>query len=189
MTKRRWALVESELRLVQAIAYRVARRLPASVDIEDLASIGRLALIRAAERYEASLGVPFGVYARYRVRGAMLDSMRRGNYEFELHEEVAADFEDSPGNNESAGIVVPIDERPNAESEARSREMLRLIRAAIEGLDPAERYAILARAEGESYRAIGQHFGHFESWAYALVERARHKLKRSLAMHRLDDAA
>jgi RNA polymerase sigma factor FliA len=54
----------------------LAMRLPAQVEVSDLVSVGVLGLIDAAGRYKPSLGVPFDAFARRRVQGAMLDSLR-----------------------------------------------------------------------------------------------------------------
>ena len=62
--------------VVTSIAYRLARRLPPSVETNDLIGIGMLGLIDAAGRYQPSTGVPFDAFARRRVMGAMLDELR-----------------------------------------------------------------------------------------------------------------
>jgi len=62
--------------LVKTLAHRLAQRLPAQVEMSDLISVGVLGLIDAAGRYKPSLGVPFDAFARRRVQGAMLDSLR-----------------------------------------------------------------------------------------------------------------
>jgi RNA polymerase sigma factor for flagellar operon FliA len=69
-------LVVAHLGLVKALALRLARRVPAQVDVSELVSAGVLGLVDAAGRYEPSLGVPFDAFARRRVQGAMLDSLR-----------------------------------------------------------------------------------------------------------------
>jgi RNA polymerase sigma factor for flagellar operon FliA len=58
------------------MAHRLVQRLPSQVELNDLVSVGVLGLIDAAARYKSSLGVPFDAYARRRVHGAMLDSLR-----------------------------------------------------------------------------------------------------------------
>lgn len=68
---------EEELGLVDVIAHQVARVLGESVDIEDLRSFGREGLLDAARRFDPSRGVPFRAYANYRVRGAIIDEVRR----------------------------------------------------------------------------------------------------------------
>jgi RNA polymerase sigma factor for flagellar operon FliA len=69
-------LVMEHVGLVKTMAHRLVQRLPAQVEINDLVSVGVLGLIDAAARYKASTGVPFDAFARRRVHGAMLDSLR-----------------------------------------------------------------------------------------------------------------
>lgn len=69
-------LVNANLGLVKALAYRLLQRLPAEVELSDLVGVGVLGLIEAASRYRPSLGVPFEAFARRRIHGAMLDSLR-----------------------------------------------------------------------------------------------------------------
>ena len=69
-------LVMEHLSLVKTLAQRLAQRLPSHVEFADLVSVGVLGLIDAATRYKPTLGVPFDAFARRRVQGAMLDSLR-----------------------------------------------------------------------------------------------------------------
>jgi RNA polymerase sigma factor for flagellar operon FliA len=69
-------LVMAHLDLVRTMAHRLRRRLPSQVEWSELVSVGVLGLIDAASRYEPSLGVPFDAFARRRIHGAMLDSLR-----------------------------------------------------------------------------------------------------------------
>jgi RNA polymerase sigma factor FliA len=69
-------LVIEHVGLVKAMAHRLAQRLPSQVELTDLISVGVLGLIDAAGRYRPSTGVPFDAFARRRVQGAMLDSLR-----------------------------------------------------------------------------------------------------------------
>jgi RNA polymerase sigma factor for flagellar operon FliA len=72
-------MVRCHLPLVKFMASQVYKTLPGSsgVDIRDLIQEGALGLMAAADRYDASSGVPFSTFARFRIRGAMLDSLRR----------------------------------------------------------------------------------------------------------------
>src|SRR3954468_9666006 len=72
----REALVESHLPLVKFVADRIAVKLPASVDRDDLISAGMIGLLDAIDKYDSSRGVMFKTYAEMRVRGAILDSLR-----------------------------------------------------------------------------------------------------------------
>jgi RNA polymerase sigma factor for flagellar operon FliA len=69
-------LVMDHVGLVKTMAHRLIQRLPAQVEMNDLVSVGVMGLIDAAARYKPSTGVPFDAFARRRVHGAMLDSLR-----------------------------------------------------------------------------------------------------------------
>ena len=73
-------LVTDHLDLVDAVVAALVRRLPFWTDREELTASGRLGLIEAAERFDPRLGVPFGAYARLRIEGAALDSVRAADW-------------------------------------------------------------------------------------------------------------
>jgi RNA polymerase sigma factor for flagellar operon FliA len=66
--------------MVRRVAYRMARNFPRSVDADDLYQIGMLGLMDAVERYEDSRAVSFTAYVRMRVKGAILDEMRKQDW-------------------------------------------------------------------------------------------------------------
>jgi RNA polymerase sigma factor for flagellar operon FliA len=68
---------ESTLDLVDIVARQVGRAMGGSVELDDLLSFGREGLLDAARRFDESRGVPFRAYANYRVRGAIIDGVRR----------------------------------------------------------------------------------------------------------------
>jgi RNA polymerase sigma factor (sigma-70 family) len=74
------ALVESNGWLVQALASKLARRLPPSFELEDLVQQGQIGLMQAAERFDPERGSSFPMYAQRRVRGAMFDFVRRRHW-------------------------------------------------------------------------------------------------------------
>jgi len=65
---------------VRSIACEVKRSLALRVDLRDLYQAGWLGLIKAWERFDPSKRVPFSGYARFRIRGAILDSLREDDY-------------------------------------------------------------------------------------------------------------
>lgn len=71
------ALVVAHLGLVKSIARRLSQRVPSQVELNELIGAGMVALVDAAGRYQPALNVPFEAYARRRVQGAMLDSLRQ----------------------------------------------------------------------------------------------------------------
>jgi RNA polymerase sigma factor for flagellar operon FliA len=62
--------------LARRLALRMAGRLPASVDLDDLIGAGLLGLLEAVDRFEEGRGIPFEAYARTRIQGAILDVLR-----------------------------------------------------------------------------------------------------------------
>jgi RNA polymerase sigma factor for flagellar operon FliA len=71
------ALVRRHAELVKRIAYHLAGRLPSSVEVADLIQSGMLGLLEAAGNYTADRGASFETYAGIRIRGAMLDALRK----------------------------------------------------------------------------------------------------------------
>jgi RNA polymerase sigma factor for flagellar operon FliA len=69
-------LVRSHMQLVRKIAWHVHGRVSSAIDVEDLIQIGMIALVEAANGYE-DRGHAFSTYASMRVRGAMIDHLRR----------------------------------------------------------------------------------------------------------------
>jgi len=63
--------------LVKRIAYHLLSRLPDSVQVDDLIQAGMLGLLEAIKNYDASQGASFDTYAGIRIRGSMLDEVRR----------------------------------------------------------------------------------------------------------------
>jgi RNA polymerase sigma factor for flagellar operon FliA len=70
-------LVIRHAELVKRIAYHMAGRLPPSVEVSDLIQAGMLGLLEAASNYTADRGASFETYAGIRIRGAMLDALRK----------------------------------------------------------------------------------------------------------------
>ena len=73
-------LVEQHAPLVKRIAYHLLARLPDSVQVDDLIQSGLEGLLEAAGNYDISKGASFETFAGIRIRGAMLDEMRRGDW-------------------------------------------------------------------------------------------------------------
>jgi RNA polymerase sigma factor for flagellar operon FliA len=66
--------------LVKRIAHHMMAKLPACVQVDDLIQSGMIGLLDAINRYEASLGAQFESYAAQRIRGAILDELRRADW-------------------------------------------------------------------------------------------------------------
>jgi RNA polymerase sigma factor for flagellar operon FliA len=70
-------IVVENLSLAKAIAIRVHENLPVHVDMEDLIHAGVLGLIDAVEKFDSSKNVAFQSYAKHRIKGSILDSLRQ----------------------------------------------------------------------------------------------------------------
>lgn len=70
-------IIIKHIPLVKRIAFHLKGRLPDSIAIDDLIQTGMVGLLEAAKKYDASLGASFDTYAGIRIRGAMLDEVRR----------------------------------------------------------------------------------------------------------------
>jgi RNA polymerase sigma factor for flagellar operon FliA len=73
-------VLSSHIALVRTIARRLAHRLPPSVEVDELVSIGTLGLMDAWDRYDATRGVTFKSYAELRIKGQMIDALRRNDW-------------------------------------------------------------------------------------------------------------
>ncbi|MGD8934900.1 MAG: RNA polymerase sigma factor FliA [Thiogranum sp.] len=73
-------LVSKHAGLVKRIAYHLMSRLPPSVQADDLIQAGMIGLLEASRNYDASQGASFETYAGIRIRGAMLDEIRRTDW-------------------------------------------------------------------------------------------------------------
>ena len=69
-------LILEHLPQVKLIARRIHERLPVSVSLDDLISTGVIGLIAAIDRYDEAHEVKLKTYAEYKIRGAILDSLR-----------------------------------------------------------------------------------------------------------------
>ncbi|MEM9173439.1 MAG: RNA polymerase sigma factor FliA [Pseudomonadota bacterium] len=74
------SLITGNLTLVKRIAHHIMGKLPASIELDDLIQAGMLGLIEAASHYDPSRGASFETYAGIRIRGAILDEVRKSDW-------------------------------------------------------------------------------------------------------------
>jgi RNA polymerase sigma factor for flagellar operon FliA len=72
--------IKSHALLVKRIAHHLLGRLPQSVQLDDLIQSGMLGLLEAVKNYDATKGASFETYAAIRIRGHMLDEVRRNDW-------------------------------------------------------------------------------------------------------------
>ncbi len=74
--KLRDQLIMDYANLIRFVAQRIASRLPANIEVDDLISSGVIGLMDAIEKYDPSRDNKFKTYAEFRIRGAILDELR-----------------------------------------------------------------------------------------------------------------
>jgi RNA polymerase sigma factor for flagellar operon FliA len=73
-------VVHEHIQLVRTIARRLAHRLPPSVEVDELVNIGTIGLLDARDRFDPDRGVSFRTYAELRIKGQMIDALRRNDW-------------------------------------------------------------------------------------------------------------
>jgi RNA polymerase sigma factor for flagellar operon FliA len=73
-------LVTTHAGLVKRIAHHLAARLPSNIEVDDLIQAGMVGLLEAAGNFDASRGASFETFAGIRIRGAMLDDVRKQDW-------------------------------------------------------------------------------------------------------------
>jgi len=76
----RETLIRTHTHLARNLALRMAARVPASVDTDDLIGAGMLGLVDAVDRFDESRSIPFEAYAHQRIHGAILDTLRADDH-------------------------------------------------------------------------------------------------------------
>ena len=74
------ALLKQYSPLVRRLAHQMIAKLPANVELDDLIQVGMIGLNDALGRFDANQGVQFETFATQRIRGAMLDELRGGDW-------------------------------------------------------------------------------------------------------------
>src|SRR5215213_3839194 len=154
--------VQAGLPFVESLARRMASTMPHSIDLGDLVQDGVLGLIDAAHRFDESRGIKFETFAERRIRGAMIDALRKDAWprgvrrvrrELEAaretlrrelgHEPSLADLAKKVGTDETRLPTALVPSEPEAPEAAYERtEMQDRVRAAIGSLPPREQKVI-----------------------------------------------
>jgi len=179
----RGRLIERYVPLARTCARRV-RIESAVLDSDDLFSAALLGLIDAVDRFEPDRGVPFEAYASLRIRGAIVDELRRGD------ERGRGVRSEAMPKAISLDLLVEdewqafLGQADDAIDEAFEREDLRgRLRGALDGL-PTRQREVLARYYGDALtlREAGMRMGITEARACQLHGRAIFNLRRLMAV-------
>ena len=168
------------LPLVRSIVYRLRPRTSA-LDVDDLVSAGTIGLIEAAERFDSRRGVPFTSYAYARIRGAIVDEIRR------LSQPKRTDVDSVPELSLQAPVVgeqsltlIDVIADPLAPEPDAGAEFGEVVDA-IGDLPPREREALGLQTAGHTLGEIAARLRCSESRASQILVRARCRLEEKVA--------
>jgi RNA polymerase sigma factor (sigma-70 family) len=156
MVSSRNALFEAHFHLIRPIAAAIKRKLPPNFAIEDLEQLGALGLLAAASQCDPAKC--FAAYAKTRIRGAILDGIRR---------DIAA------GVRTSGAVIEAASQQPGE---------IHSLRHAMQALTAKQRQALVLRLEGETRPSAGRKMGGITVSAVKDLERrAIANLRKRLA--------
>jgi RNA polymerase sigma factor (sigma-70 family) len=178
LTPEQIALVERHRPLAYKVSWRYVRRLPANntVDADELNSVAIIGLCNAARQY-ARKDVPFAAYAVMRVKGAIIDFLRKqypvtGIGRVARHNDEVLEFIalDSVGQFLDDGLH---DQHALPDDRALIHEVLEHVRR----LPARDAYVLVRWCQGEALADIGREFDRSESWACMVKNRGLRQLR------------
>ena len=138
MNTERDRLIASHTEVAKRIALKMARRCPSWIAREDIVAAGMLGLIEAASRYDHTRAEPFLPFAEQRIRGAVLDELRRGDLLPRRVRQLARKISQAIRSLESAGDS-PTDERVarllGVSEETYRSDMAHLVNVDVQSMD------------------------------------------------------
>jgi RNA polymerase sigma factor for flagellar operon FliA len=148
-------LIEEYLPLVGHVVNQVAVQFPRHVDLGELTSAGTMGLVEAAYRYEADRGVPFRHFAGHRIRGAILDFVRKMDWAPRSVREDARRVDKA--RTEVAGVI-----GSNPTNDALS-EVLGMSSNELHNIEARASRALLLSLDAPVGDGLGEEFGMSES--------------------------
>lgn len=180
-------LIAAHTDVAKRIALKMARRCPSWIGRDDLVSAGLLGLIEAANRYDATRAEPFLPFAEQRIRGAVLDELRRGDFLPRRVRQLARKITQAIRTLENQGHTVT-DERVaqslGVTEDTYRSDMAHLVNADIESLDSAGAPVLVAETKSVVDQA---HQRETLSQVRAALEHMEPRDVTLLSMHYLED--
>ncbi|HTN76839.1 MAG TPA: sigma-70 family RNA polymerase sigma factor [Pirellulaceae bacterium] len=205
----RQELMSKYLGLVRALAWKIHRKLPKHVDVEELVGYGHLGLAEAAKSFDESRGLKFSTFAYHRIRGSIFDGLAEMNW-FRAADYHAGSYEhsaeppDPPGPDgapperasltqqrskvfslaqmeASQGDSISDGDAPAPGSRMEQREVEDRLSAFISKL-PAQTQQMIRWVyyDGMTLKEVAERMGHDKSWASRLHASALRHLQQAL---------
>ncbi len=191
------AFIIQHEKMVHGLAHRLRRELSLRGDLEDLIAFGFGGLLEARHRFDPGRGVRFQAFAYHRVRGAMLDGVRKmSQLSRRAHERLQADaetiltaaptdldraFTRMSGSLSTATVLQGRFGNESPEAALLKSESVTRLLGALTALPPRQR--VLVRGfyfEGRSIDAMARELGISKSWASRLHTSALQELREAL---------
>jgi RNA polymerase sigma factor (sigma-70 family) len=167
------------LPLVRSIVYRLRPRTPA-FELDDLISAGTIGLIEAVERFDSRRGVPFASYAYARIRGAIVDEIRRVPQPKRAGDDDAELSLQAPISGDQSLTLIDVIPDPLAPEPETGAEFGEVVDA-IGGLPRRDREVLGLHTAGHTVAEIAARFGCSTSRASQILIRARCRLEEKVA--------
>lgn len=181
-------IIEDLKPLVRALAGRVYARLPRGCGIElaDLVQAGNIGLLQAARTFKSNNGVPLACYAKFRIRGEMLDTVRRNAGSPRVQFTTLGET----GQDKGIEDLIPASPADSPHSRAARREWAAILDREVERLPPRYRTVVRMRYVRDfSLRDIGAVLHVGESRACQLHQSALGCLREALSRHGVEGMA
>lgn len=185
--------LEAEMRLmVRTLASRLRARLSGRMGVElaDLVQAGNVGLLKAVKSFRWGEGAPLLVYAKFRIRGEMLDLVRRhiGREPNDAYAGSTRTYTQAPTASGTWDSTLPATPESSPQSPLLFRERVRIIQEEIERLPDRYRAVVRLRYSGElTLREIGEALKVNESRACQLHQKALVRLKGALRRRGVSD--
>ncbi len=178
------AAVEPHLPLVGAIARAMGRRLPPTVEVDDLINDGVLGLMEALRRYDPQRRVGFTTYAGHRIRGAILDGLRRRDPLPRAYRRL----QKTESNHRvqflalDEALMVPDGEEGDPEALAVEADLRRQVWLGLATLHPRDRQVLVLRmVRGMTLREVAAHLSLSITRVAEIQTRGLARMRRFLA--------
>jgi RNA polymerase sigma factor FliA len=146
-------LVLQELPQVYYIAARIRERLPQHVEMEDLVSAGVVGLLEATRSFDGSKNVQFKTFAKFRIRGAILDSLRETDWGSRYMRRRGREIADATAKLEAKLGRHPVESEIAAEMNIEPEHLRRLV-AQLDSLQIAGQKVAASNDRSESLDVI-----------------------------------
>ncbi|MGD0632478.1 MAG: FliA/WhiG family RNA polymerase sigma factor [Terracidiphilus sp.] len=133
-------LVMQELSQVYYIASRIRERLPGHVELEDLVNAGVIGLLEASRNFDSSKNAQFKVFAKFRIRGAILDSLRESDWGSRSLRRRGREIQDATARLEAKLGRHPVESEVAQEMQLEPEHLQKIV-AQIDGLSLAGQQA------------------------------------------------